>query len=178
MDMINITFQTMTAIHLPLWQKWIVKPHVKSVWFIKGYEPADYVHQKIKGNGYDYPFIIYLNDQPIGYIVCCDLYAYRTYCTHPKGLFTNAAPGTFCMDLFIGEETYLNQGYGTKIVKAFANLVLERFKANTVLIDPAVSNKRAIRCYEKAGFQYLRTAHDGVTECYIMAFNKKPEPKY
>ncbi len=154
--------------HLPLWRKWIQKEQVKSVWFIEGYAPADYIHQKIAGNGYDYPFIIYTDNHPIGFIVCCDLYAYRTKCPAPKGLFTQEEPGTFCMDLFIGEEDYLNKGYGTEIVKAFIDYIFKHFQAKQVLIDPAVTNKRAIRCYEKAGFRFVRTAFDGITDCWIM----------
>jgi uncharacterized protein YjbI with pentapeptide repeats len=36
------------------------------------------------------------------------------------------------------------------------------------VIDPSTSNKRAIHCYEKAGFKYARTAKDKVDEYYIM----------
>lgn len=164
----TISFQSMTAQHLPLWEKWIQKKHVKDVWFIEGYEPSDYIHQKISGNGYDYPFIIYIDEMPIGFIQCCDLYAYRHKCPKPKGLFTQEEQGTFCMDLFIAEEEYLDKGYGTKIVKAFINYVAKKFLADTMLIDPATSNKRAIRCYEKIGFTFVKEAFDGVDNCWIM----------
>lgn len=167
-----IAFEPMTAAHLELWQAWTQKPHVKNVWFIDGYEPADYIHKKIQGNGYDYPYIIMLDNRPIGYIVCCDLYAYRTLCPAPKGLFTQEASGTFCMDLFIAEEDCLNQGYGAEIVKSFVVLIQRDFKAKKILIDPAVTNKRAVRCYEKAGFKIFATAHDGIAECYIMQWDK------
>ena len=65
----------MTKDHIPLWEKWIQVPHVKDVWFIEGYETSDYIFEKIKDNGHTYPFIIYLNNGPIGYIQYCDLYA-------------------------------------------------------------------------------------------------------
>lgn len=169
----NIAFKPMTLEDIPLWNSWSNKPHVQNVWFIEGYEPKDYITQKIMGNGYDYPFIIVIDDQAIGYIVCCDLFAYRTRCPHPKGLFTQEQAGTFCMDLFIGEEDYLDKGYGTQIVKLFAQKIFNEFKAKIIYIDPSVTNKRAIRCYEKAGFQFARTAHDGVTECYVMELKPK-----
>ncbi len=168
----NIQFKTFAIEHIPLWEQWITIPHVKDVWFIEGYEPADYIYQKIKGNGYDYPFVIYVDEQPIGYIVCCDLYAYRTICPNPKGLFTQESPGTFCLDLFIADEAYLNKGYGTEIVKQFTKKLLEDFDAKKILIDPAISNKRAIRCYEKAGYKIIKTVNDGVTDCCIMQYFK------
>ena len=164
----NIQIKPMTEAEIPLWQQWSQVPHVKEVWFIAGYEPVEYIHQKIAGNGYDYPFIIFADHIPIGYIVCCDLYAYRTLCPAPKGLFTNEEPGTFCMDLFIADDRYLNKGYGTQIVKQFTDMIFTHFKAKIIYIDPSVTNKRAIRCYEKAGFQPVRTENDGVCECLIM----------
>jgi RimJ/RimL family protein N-acetyltransferase len=168
----NITFQPFQSEHIPLWEQWVQLPHVKDVWFIEGYEPAGYIHQKIKGNGYDFPFVIYVDNHPIGYIICCDLYAYKTLCTKPKGLFTNEDPGTFCMDLFIADENYLNKGYGTEIVKLFTDYIFHHFKAKTIFIDPAITNKRAIRCYEKAGFIFFKTAFDGISECYVMQKNQ------
>lgn len=164
----NISFQSFNEEHIPLWKRWIEIPHVKDVWFIEGYETADYIYEKITGNGYDYPFVILLDNQSIGYVVCCDLYAYRTICPKPKGNFTQEEPGTFCMDLFIAEESYLNKGYGTEIVKSFVDYVFKNFHAKKILIDPAATNKRAIRCYEKAGFKFIKEAFDGVTDCYLM----------
>lgn len=168
----NIVFKPMNNADIPLWQVWIKKPHVKDVWFIDGYETADYIYQKIVGNGYDYPFIIMLNEKPIGYIVGCDLYAYRTLCETPKGLFANEKPSVFCMDLFIAEEDYLNKGYGTEIVKQFAEKLFTEFKAKIIYIDPSLTNKRAIRCYEKAGFKFLKIANDGIVDCYVMQLEK------
>jgi RimJ/RimL family protein N-acetyltransferase len=169
----NIEFKPFQYEHLPLWEKWVHLPHVKKVWFIEGYETIDYIHQKIKGNGYDYPFVIFIDHCPIGYIVCCDLYAYCTLCPNPKGIFTKEEPGTFCMDLFIAEVDYLNKGYGTQVVTAFIKYIFDHFPAQMILIDPAVTNKRAIRCYEKAGFKFIKEAFDGVTECYVMQVLKK-----
>jgi aminoglycoside 6'-N-acetyltransferase len=167
-NVMNINFKPMTLQHIPLWDQWITIPHVKEVWFIEGYEPPDYIYQKIKGNGYDHSFIIYNDDQPIGYIVYCDLYAYRTICPQPKGVFTHENPGTFCIDLFIADKDYLNKGYGTEIVKRFSAKIMDELGAKKILIDPAITNKRAIRCYEKAGYRIIKYTNDGITDCCIM----------
>ena len=166
----NVNFKNMQEKDIPLWKTWSEVPHVKEVWFIEGYETTNYIYQKIKGNGYDHSFIIYVNNKPIGYIQCCDLYAYRTLCPKPKGLFTQEERGTFCVDLFIAESDYLNKGYGTEIVRLFTQKVIQNFGAKKILIDPASNNQRAIRCYEKAGFETLKNASDGITECTIMQF--------
>jgi RimJ/RimL family protein N-acetyltransferase len=165
-----ITFKKLTKQDMPLFMLWAQKPHVKDVWFSGGYEPLEKYYQKVDGNGYDYPFIIYADNRAIGYIQCTDLYAYRAKCPNPKGLFTKEELGSFCLDLFIGEEDFLNKGYGTKIVKAFVSKLLTEFKAKKILLDPSCSNKRAIRCYEKVGFKIIRKEHDGVNECCVMQF--------
>lgn len=164
----KITFRIFTEHDIPLFKQWAQLPHVKDVWFIDGYHPLEYFTQKLANNTYDFPFLILLDQQPIGYIQACDLYAYRLFAVKPAGVFTNEAPGTFCMDLFIGDERLLNRGYGTMIVKQFIEKLTTEFKATKILIDPSVDNKRAIRCYEKAGFNAVRIEFDGMTDVQIM----------
>lgn len=166
----HIHFKPFALEDIPLWNQWIKIPHVQSVWFIQGYEPPDYIYKKIKGNGYDHPFVIEMDDEPIGYIVCCDLYAYRTICPNPKGVFTHEDPGTFCLDLFIADANNLNKGFGTEIVKKFSQKILKDFGAKKILIDPDATNQRAVRCYEKAGFEVIEYVNDGVTDCCIMQY--------
>lgn len=166
-----ISFKPFCKSDLSLWEKWILVPHVKNTWFIEGYESPDYINQKIKGDGYNYPFVICADEKPIGYIQCCDLYAYKKLCENKKGLFTDEPLGTFCVDLFIADSDYLDKGYGTETVKSFVKLILNTFFANQILIDPNVNNKRAIRCYEKAGFKKRKIKNDGVTNSQIMEIN-------
>lgn len=105
----------------------------------------NYIHKKIAGNGYDYPFIIYCDETPIGYIVCCDLYAYKGKCIALTGLFTDEEARTFCMDLFIGEEGYLDKGFGTQIVKAFQTIFLNISRQiKSILILPKVTNEQFV----------------------------------
>ena len=164
----NITFKPFTKEHLPLWNRWVEVPHVKNTWFMDGYEPTDKILEKIDGNGHTYPFVILVGDHPIGYIQCCDLYAYRMTVAKPDGLFADEQKNTFCVDLFIAENDYLDKGYGTQIIKLFSHKLFNEFHANKILIDPASSNKRAIRCYEKSGYSFVKEANDGVTDCTIM----------
>ena len=158
----------MTLSDLPLWKAWSALHHVKKVWFIDGYEPAAYMEKKLAGNGYDFPFIINLNDQPIGFIQACDLYAYRTRCPTPKGVFQRENPGTFCFDLFIAHEDLLGKGYGTAIVQQFREKLAFDYFAQKIVIDPASNNIAAIRCYEKAGFVKTGLTHDGICEVALM----------
>lgn len=168
----DIRFDPFNREYLPLFEKWVEKPYVRNTWFITGYEPKEYIISKINGNGYDYPFVIVLDKKPVGYIQYCDLYAYKTLCAKPTGSMKDEPKGTYCVDLFIGEEDYLNKGFGTGIVKSFINILLAKSEVKRILIDPSCKNTRAIRCYEKVGFKFLRETFDGVETCYVMELVK------
>lgn len=159
----QISFRPFCDADVPQYMKWAELPHVKNIWFKEGYEPKEMILEKVKGNGYDYPFAIILNDKPIGYIQCVDLHCY--YSTHPDAKSTYYATepeGTYCVDVFIGEPSCLNKGYGSIIVKKFTNWLMHWPEVKKILIDPSTENKRAIRCYEKAGFVFIRTAQGHV----------------
>lgn len=54
----------------------------------------------------------------------------------------------------IGEcEEYVSKGYGSDAVKTFVRYCFEHLNLHKVYLHVFASNQRAIRCYEKAGFQ-------------------------
>lgn len=176
----TIQFKKMTEQDLPLWEKWIKLPHVSNIWFLdaeEGEESLDRIREKTKGNGHTVAFIILLDDLPIGYIQYCDLYAYQTLLSKPSSIFSYVDPKTYSIDLFIAEVNLLNKGLGTKIVELFRNKLIEE-GAKKILIDPAATNKRAIRCYEKAGFCFFKTVHNKNTSFTVMEYppgSEKPQ---
>jgi RimJ/RimL family protein N-acetyltransferase len=73
------------------------------------------------------------------------------------------------IEQFIGDGSLLNMGVGTRAVKGFLEMILKNHYPKTIVVDPDPSNKRAIRCYQKAGFvfQEIKIGIDG-QEAYIM----------
>jgi RimJ/RimL family protein N-acetyltransferase len=57
------------------------------------------------------------------------------------------------MDQFLADESRLNQGLGTAMVRAFVDRLLGDPAVTKVQTDPSPANARAIRCYAKAGFR-------------------------
>jgi len=161
-----ISIRPFTREDLPLYYEWAKIPHVRDTWFLEGYEGVDAIEGKIRPGGYDFPFIILLDKEPIGYIQYSDLFAYRTQCEDRKGVFTDEEQGTYCLDLFLA--THLGKGYGTEAVKEFCAWMKKHLPVKQILISPSVENKRAIRCYEKVGFQRIREAEDGVEKVVIL----------
>ncbi|MDY7045486.1 MAG: GNAT family N-acetyltransferase [Bacillota bacterium] len=85
------------------------------------------------------------------------------------------------MDQFIGEVDCWNKGIGTLLVTTMVQHLLKEKGANKVIMDPKVTNIRALRCYEKAGFKKIRKLlnfefHEGAyRDCWLLEFNKNNE---
>ena len=60
------------------------------------------------------------------------------------------------MDQFIGLPELWNQGLGARFVRLVAEHLQSQDPARIVTTDPRLVNARAIRCYEKAGFERRR----------------------
>ena len=80
----------------------------------------------------------------------------------------------FAMDQFIGVPELWGKGLGTEYVEAVFEWLVQERGATAVVLDPRVSNERAVRCYQKAGFEIIATLpghelHEGTYEdCYLM----------
>ncbi|RPF53313.1 GNAT family N-acetyltransferase [Aquisalibacillus elongatus] len=114
--------------------------------------------------------IIEFDKKPIGYI---QFYKVEDEYKQKYGFVSDH---TYGLDQFIGEIEYWNQGIGTKLVKLMANYLVEQKGAEHVVMDPQVSNKRAIRAYEKSGFEIIKKLpkhewHEGeYRDCWLMEF--------
>jgi RimJ/RimL family protein N-acetyltransferase len=61
------------------------------------------------------------------------------------------------LGIIIGEKSYWGQGYGPDAIRAMLRWAFEYLNLNRVYLTAYAYNERAIRCYEKCGFQ-----HEGV----------------
>lgn len=154
MNEINIDFKPLKEKDLPLFFAWIKKPHIARWWESDTYEKfvEKYRSEKAVEN-YVYPFIMSLNEKPIGYI---------QYCLADKAddgwwMKQHGQPaGTVGMDIIIGETEYIGRGLGTMLVKNFVEKIFKDTKAPKIIIDPDPTNMAAIRCYERVGFKRVR----------------------
>ncbi|TYS70417.1 acetyltransferase [Sutcliffiella horikoshii] len=78
------------------------------------------------------------------------------------------------LDQFIGDSDYWNKGIGTLLITSMVNFLLIKKGANRIVMDPIISNGRAIKCYEKCGFIKKRVLrehilHEGeYRDCWLM----------
>lgn len=136
-------FRPMTAADLPQVRHWLEQPHVSHWWH-------DAVEQfELISGDLDHPdmaqFIVATGVRSFGYLQCYNLSAWNTG-------FGPQPAGTRGLDQFIGEPDMIDRGHGSAFIRAFADRLLATGTPR-IVIDPDPTNSRAIRSYEKAGFQ-------------------------
>lgn len=160
----KITFVPLQEEHFPLLQKWLNAPHLAATWGEKKqwtlekikakYIPYTQRHKKITESYKNiFPFVIYFEKIPIGYIQYYNAYDFPRETGHfltdarlPKSLAA--------LDLYIGEPHFMGKGVGSVLLMQFLKIFIwPHFKA--CFVDPDNSNFIAIRAYEKAGFKKI-----------------------
>lgn len=67
-------------------------------------------------------------------------------------------PGAIGVDMFIGEAGFRYHGFGPLMLQEFVRrIVFADTGVSYCVIAPEVNNQSAIRAYEKAGFQHIKT---------------------
>jgi aminoglycoside 6'-N-acetyltransferase len=154
MAAVRYDFTPMTAADLPLIKGWLETPHVSEWW----HDPAEQF--ELVSGDLDHPdmaqFIVTTQARPFAYLQCYNISAWDAG-------FGPQPAGTRGLDQFIGEQDMLNRGHGSAFMRAFAERLLADGTPR-VVIDPDPNNARAIRAYEKAGFNKDRLVDtpDGV----------------
>lgn len=111
--------------------------------------------------------IAQIDYRPIGFIQIIDP------AREDSHYWGNVTENLRAIDIWIGEESDLGKGYGTKMMQ----LALARCFADplvtAVLIDPLASNTRAHRFYERLGFQFVELRRFGEDECFVYRLNRE-----
>lgn len=150
----QITFRPLSDDDLPMLAEWLSRPHVAKWWSPTStlaeveaeYGPA------IAGIGPTQCFIALAEGAPIGFIQ-----SYVAAECHEDGWWLDEHDqGVVGIDQFLAHGNQLGQGFGTAMVGAFVKRLFANPAVTRIQTDPAPSNRRAIRCYEKAGFRAVR----------------------
>jgi len=76
------------------------------------------------------------------------------------------------IDIWIGEEAFLNKGFGTRMMRFALDRCFSNQDVLSVLVDPLESNLGAIRFYERLGFQAREKRKFGSDDCLVMELKK------
>jgi RimJ/RimL family protein N-acetyltransferase len=154
----EITFCPLSVSDLPVLHAWLARPHVAEWWGPPPASLADLAAEyapAIDGSIQQQCYIAYLGPQPLGFIQ-----AYAPVAFHAEGWWRDEHdPGVRGIDQFLAEPDQLGRGLGTAMVRAFVARLLADPAVTRIQTDPDPTNRRAIRCYEKAGFRAAGEVH-------------------
>ncbi|HUQ98753.1 MAG TPA: GNAT family N-acetyltransferase [Gemmatimonadaceae bacterium] len=146
-----ISFRPLRTEDLPLLHEWLHRPHVAEWWqpgpsldeVVADYAPA--IVARIPNRCY----IATIGGRQIGFIQ-----DYSPAGFHDEGWWLEEHDsGVRGIDQFLCNAEDLNRGLGTAMIQSFVSRLFSDPAVTRIQTDPAPSNSRAIRCYEKVGFR-------------------------
>lgn len=108
-----------------------------------------------------------LNQEPIGFIQIIDPYLEETH------YWQDVMPNKRAIDIWIGEETNLNKGYGTTMMELAIQRCFQNPEVDGILIDPLKSNVKAHRFYKRLGFEFIEERMFDDTMCYVFELKRE-----
>lgn len=131
---------------------WLVREDIQEWW-----GPASATETEVNmalGSEHGLCRIIEAGGAPVGYAHAVDATIWG------EDLPQDLAPGTWDLDLFIASEDHRGKGVGQIALSLLKEEVFATTLAVAVCVFPSIRNERAVRAYEKAGFQWKRIWND------------------
>lgn len=100
--------------------------------------------------------------RPVGFLQLIDA---REEESHYWG---DIEPGIWAIDIWIGAAADRGRGLGATMMHLALERCFARPDVHTVLIDPLLRNQRAIRFYERLGFEHIGIRWFDQDECAVM----------
>jgi aminoglycoside 6'-N-acetyltransferase len=79
----------------------------------------------------------------------------------------DATPNLRAIDIWIGEASDLNRGYGTAMMRLAIARCFAPPEVRAILIDPLASNTAAHRFYERLEFRFVERRRFGGDDCFV-----------
>ncbi len=133
---------------LPFYAKWLNDPDVRRglslIMPLSMAEEEEWFATMLKRSLYERPLAIEIQPDPKK-----DLWVFVGNC----GLFEIDWQNRLAeIGIHIGEKSYWNQGFGTKVLRLMLKHGFETLNLHRVWLRVFENNQRALRAYEKAGF--------------------------
>lgn len=111
-------------------------------------------------------YVAELNNRPIGFIQIIDPYLEETK------YWGNVSPNKRAIDIWIGEESDLNKGYGTEMMRLAIEKCFSESNVSSILIDPLKTNTKAHKFYKRLGFEFIEERQFDGVDCYVFELKK------
>lgn len=157
--MSTIHLRPATLADLPLLQRWDEQPHVLES------DPNDdwgWEEELARSPDWREQLIAELDGRPIGFMQIMDPAREES---HYWG--QDCPPGLRALDIWIGEESDLNRGFGTQMMTLAIERCFAQREVQAIVIDPLFGNERARRFYERLGFCFVEPRQFGQDDCAV-----------
>lgn len=154
-----------TLVDADLLDDWRRRPHVQAGFGTE--DPPDWREELSINEDWHDPVIAEIDGRPIGYVEIIDP---AREATHYWG---DVEDNLRALDIFIGAAADLGKGYGGEMMRLALARCFAPPDVTAVIIDPLVSNKAAIRFYERLGFQHEGVQKFDDNECLVMRLERK-----
>ena len=147
----SVTLRLMTEHDLAMLYEWLNRSHIVEWWGGEEARPtlADVQEQYLPSFSARVRHSIHCNAEWRADWVCPVV-----RCSWKRGRMEEETdPGVRGIDQSLANASQLGKGLGTKLVRALVELLFNDPEVTKIQTDPSPSNLRAIRCYEKAGFE-------------------------
>lgn len=151
----HIILKLATISDLSLLKYWNKKPHII---FATGADADIEDDDWMEGQLHDPSefvqiYIAELDDRAIGVIQVCDPAKEETH------YWGKMESGLRALDIWIGEESNLGKGYGKAMMELAIVKCFQDPDVKAIIIDPLTINTRAIKFYQKLGFNFVENRY-------------------
>lgn len=156
----RLILRPVTDNYIPQLTIWLNKEHVQK-WY---HDPNEWL-KEIRGRHDHFHFlnhfVVLKDSEPIGFAQYYDCFDAKEewYVANKPGEF-------FSIDYFIGEEVYLQKGYGKMIVKLLVNEIECQYPKPKIIVQPENENIASCKTLLANNFTY------DIEKCYYILENK------
>lgn len=147
----EVTFRPLAPADLPLLHEWLNRPHVAEWWEgPQSFESVVSSYGAEIGSSTTQQMLAHLEGRAIGFVQ-----SYIVVGADSAWWPGETDPGARGIDQFLAEASQLGQGLGSRMVRHFVSYLFGDPRVTKIQTDPSPDNTRAIRAYEKVGFQRI-----------------------
>lgn len=137
------------------WSKirgWLALPEIERWWGPTAASEAEVI--MALGSAHAIARLIEVDGLPVGYCHAIDASVWGSE------LPSDLPPGTWDLDIFIGNAAYRGRSVGVEALKLLRDEVFSTTLAVAVSVFTSIENERAVRAFEKIGFRWQRVWDD------------------
>jgi aminoglycoside 6'-N-acetyltransferase len=142
----SVNFRKALPEDLPLLMHWAQQPHLAGTGADEDWEFEESLRENPTWRE---QLIAELDGTPMGFVQIIDPKEEESH------YWGEVEENLRAIDIWIGEERFVGKGYGSAMMRLAIGRCFADPAVRGILIDPLATNEKAIRFYERLGFEFL-----------------------